>query len=71
MDALMYEKKIEMFGVAAGTAFFDARGWGTLVEGTPIHFPIPARELETLNLPAYTFGGIGGPDAAPGCAIAC
>jgi hypothetical protein len=60
-----------MFGVAAGTAFFDARGWGTLVEGTPIHFPIPARELETLNLPAYTFGGIGGPDAAPGCAIAC
>lgn len=64
MDALIYEKRIETFGVAGGLAFFDARGWGYLVEGTPIHLPIPARELETLNMPAYTFGGVGNPGAA-------
>ena len=30
-----------------------------LVEGTPLHFPIPGIELERLGLPNYTFGGVG------------
>lgn len=64
MDALMYEKRIEGIAVAAGVAFFDARGWGILEPGTPYHLPVPAVELETLQLPNYTFGGIGGPGAA-------
>ena len=64
MDALMYEKRIETFGQAGGLPFFDARGWGILVTGTPLHFPIPARELETLGMPTYSFGGVGGPGAA-------
>jgi len=64
MDALMYEKRIEGIAVAAGQAYFDARGWGTLVSGTPYHLPIPAVELETLRLPNYTFGGVGGQGAA-------
>ena len=59
MDALMYEKRIEAFAVASGGAFFDARGWGILVPGTQLHFPVPARELETLGLLNYTFGGSG------------
>jgi hypothetical protein len=59
MDALMYEKRIEAFGVASGGAFFDARGWGILVPGTQLHFPVPARELETLGVLNYTFGGAG------------
>jgi hypothetical protein len=64
MDALIYEKRIETFSTGGGLSYIDARGWGYLVEGTPIHYPIPARELETLNMPAYTFGGVGGPGAA-------
>lgn len=59
MDALMYEKRLEGIAVAAGQAYFDARGWGMLIPGTPYHLPIPAVELETLQLPNYTFGGIG------------
>ncbi|MEX2283621.1 MAG: RagB/SusD family nutrient uptake outer membrane protein [Gemmatimonadota bacterium] len=59
MAALMYEKRIEAFAVASGGAFFDARGWGILVPGTQLHFPVPARELETLGLLNYSFGGSG------------
>jgi hypothetical protein len=64
MDALIYEKRLEAFGLAAGLAYFDARGWGYLLPGTLLHFPVPARELETLGLVAYTFGGVGGSAAA-------
>ena len=56
-DALRYEKRIEMAGVDATVAYFDARGWQTLLEGTFVHLPIPGRELGTLQLPLYTFGG--------------
>ncbi|MCC7001473.1 MAG: hypothetical protein IT357_04885 [Gemmatimonadaceae bacterium] len=65
-DALRYEKNIEGMGVSGVTAFFDARGWGTLPEGTMVHFPIPGAELATLQQPNYTFGGAGvGSSAAP------
>ncbi len=65
---LKYEKRIEAFLVGVGTGFFDARGWGMLVRNTPIHFPIPGSEIETIggqyNISNYTFGG-GGPGSAP------
>lgn len=56
-DALRYEKRIEGAGVDATTAYFDARGWQTLVEGSFVQLPIPGSELGTLQLPNYTFGG--------------
>lgn len=61
---MKYEKGIECWLAGMGNAYFDRRGWGSLVPGTPVHFPIPARELEILGLPLYTFGG-GGPGSAP------
>lgn len=64
-DALRYEKRIEGYGVNGATAFFDARGWQTLVENTFLHLPVPGRELGTLRLPLYTFGGPGGDASAP------
>jgi hypothetical protein len=64
MDALMYEKRIETYAIAAGLAYSDARGWGILVPGTAYHYPVPARELETLGMESYTFGGVGGSGAA-------
>jgi len=63
-DALMYEKRIELFPTEALIAFVDQRGWGRLITGTPIHFPVHGRELETLKLPYYTIGGTG-PGSAP------
>lgn len=62
---LKYEKGIECVQTGFGIDYFDNRGWGDLVAGTPEHAPIPAEELEVLQLPLYTFGG-GGDGSAPG-----
>jgi len=62
---LKHERRIETFQTGAGLAYFDDRGLGDLVTGTPIHFPVPGRELETLGLQNYTFGGVGGNGGAP------
>jgi len=64
-DALRYEKGIEMVGVDALVSFFDARGWQTLPEASFVQLPVPGRELETLQLVLYTFGGPGGQSSAP------
>lgn len=61
---LKYEKRVECDRTGVGLAWFDDRGWGDLTQNTAIHFPIPARELEVLQLDTYTFGG-GGPGSAP------
>ena len=63
MDALMYEKRIETYGM--GIAYFDLRGWGCLIEGTPIHLPPPGRQLDLMGMGNYTFGGVGMPGGAP------
>lgn len=64
--ALYYERTIETAGTDALLSFLDKRGWGQLVEGTMLQLPIPARELENVGLPVYTFGGVGGESSAPG-----
>lgn len=56
-DALRYEKRIEMAGVDPSVAYFDARGWQTLMENTYVQFPVPGRELEVIERPLYTYGG--------------
>jgi hypothetical protein len=65
-DALRYEKRIETLGLSAGLQYYDARGWGTLVENTMIHFPMPVVDIElVLGIDQiYTFGG-GGEGSAP------
>lgn len=61
-DAIQYEKRIEMFpGMEADMWWYDARGWGKMIPGTPYHLPISGRELIQLKIPYYTFGGIGSP----------
>lgn len=61
---LKYEFNMEVQMTGAGAVFFHDRGWGDLVEGTPLHFPVAGQELETLGLQIYTFGGVGGPCSA-------
>ena len=63
-EALMYERMIEAAGSDPVRAWLDSRGWGRLPEGTILHLPIPGRELQSLQLPLYTFGGVGGQGAA-------
>lgn len=56
-DAIQYEKRMELFPYDGYTNYFDARGWGRLLPGTPLHIPVVGRELITRGLPWYTFGG--------------
>ena len=62
---LKHERRIETFQTWAGLAYYDDRGLGDLVTGTPIHFPVPGAELETLGIQIYTFGGVGQEGGAP------
>ncbi|MCP4725350.1 MAG: hypothetical protein GY863_09955, partial [bacterium] len=72
--ALCYEKRMET--LITGIAYFDYRGWAGLTadgtnvlyvpSGRPIHFPVPAKELEILLQDTYTFGGAGNPATTPG-----
>lgn len=61
-EMLKYEKRMETSATYPGLAYFDARGWrvsphraadeiygqSDLPIGTPVHFPIPALDLELL-----------------------
>jgi hypothetical protein len=60
-DALVYEKRLETY--ATGIAFFDARGWGCLLEGTPMHLPPPGSQLDIMGKVIYSYGGTTGPTA--------
>jgi len=62
---LQHEFRMETFATAGALAYTTDRGWGDLVQGTPIHYPVPGAELETLALDNYTFGGVGGDGGAP------
>jgi hypothetical protein len=57
-DAIQYEKRMELFPYDGYTHYLDARGWGRLLPGTPLHIPVVGRELITRGFPWYTFGGL-------------
>ena len=59
-SVLKYEKRVELLGTASGLEFFTNRGWGLLSERTLLHFPVPAKDLETLGLSLYSHGGTRG-----------
>ncbi len=56
LAAISYERDVELLNTN-GLALFDARRLEQLQAGTFRQLPIPAKELETLALPIYTFGG--------------
>ena len=64
LETLKWEKRRDMFSTVYGGWYFDSRGWGDLPEGTYLHYPVPAKELQVRQLPLYTFGG-GGEGSAP------
>jgi hypothetical protein len=57
--AIHAERHIELYVTGAGLQFYEMRKRDFLQAGTPLHWPVPAKTLETLaeTLPFYTFGG--------------
>ena len=62
LEAIFYERDIELIQTGFGTAFFDMRRRDYLQKGTLLHFPVPGRELMLLSLPIYSFGGVANAD---------
>ncbi len=61
LEYIDYEREVELLN-SSGFHHFRRRHVDGLQTGTLRHLPIPAKELETLQLPIYTFGGVGQPD---------
>ena len=58
MEAIEYERDIQLYRVGLGLQYFDLRRRGELQTGTPVHMPVPATELETPpQAELYSFGG--------------
>lgn len=66
--AIHHERNVEMMVTGMGLQFYEMRKRNFLQKGTPLHFPLPAKTLETFGekLPFYTFGGPGGADGING-----
>ena len=57
LDAMLYEKRIELQAVESILHWADWRAFGKLAKGSLVQFPVHGRELQTLGLPIYSFGG--------------
>lgn len=60
IDAIHYERMVELISTGMGLSFFDMRGKNLLQEGTLLHFPIPGAALDAAGEESYTFGGTEG-----------
>ena len=58
--AIHHERNVEMFTTGTGIQFFAMRKLNLLQKGTPLHYPLPAKILQTLGTPTpfYTFGKV-------------
>lgn len=57
LNAIFYERFIELFHNGYFISFCDTRRRDELQYGTPLHWPVPGAELMALGLDVYTFGG--------------
>ena len=64
MEALKYEYREETYFTGYGQWMQAERGWGDLVEGTPLQFPVPYQEMQVRQKTFYNLGGVGSPSAA-------
>jgi hypothetical protein len=46
LEAMKYEKRMETQLTGYMQWFLDSRGWGDLVQGTALHWPVPFQEME-------------------------
>jgi hypothetical protein len=55
-DRRRIDQSVTYNGLNIGN-IWAAKGGSNLQKGTPRHLPLPAKELETLGMPVYTYGG--------------
>ncbi|MEN8121712.1 MAG: RagB/SusD family nutrient uptake outer membrane protein [Bacteroidota bacterium] len=58
LDAIFYERDIELIMSGFAISFFDMRRRDMLQIGTPLHLPIPGSQLMVMSQDIYTFGGV-------------
>jgi hypothetical protein len=64
LEAMKWEKRMEIaFSTYMGW-YQDSRGWGDLPEGTAIQWPVPNEEMDSRIEPFYNMGGLGKPGSA-------
>jgi hypothetical protein len=62
MEAMKYEKRIETQYTSYGSWWISGRGWGDLIVGTALEFPVPYQEMQVRLEPFYLLGqGFGRP----------
>ena len=54
LEAMKWEKRTETDMIGYGQWFIDSRGWGDLVQGTALEWPVPYQELFARIKPSYT-----------------
>jgi hypothetical protein len=52
-EAMKWEKRMETAFTGYGQWYIDSRGWGDLVIGTPLEWPVPYQELFARGRPSY------------------
>ncbi|PQJ34278.1 hypothetical protein BSZ35_06395 [Salinibacter sp. 10B] len=57
LNAIFYERDLELYRMVHGQSYFDLRRRSAMQAGTPLHLPVPASELQTVQASVYTFGG--------------
>lgn len=64
IQAIHHERHVELMNTGLGLPFFEMRKLNLLQKGTPLHWPLPAKTLETFRetAPFYTFGGVANAD---------
>jgi hypothetical protein len=62
--ALWYERMVENAGLDAVRGYLDSRAFGLMLQDSYIELPLPANELDQMELALYTFGGAGGQSSA-------
>jgi hypothetical protein len=64
LEAMKWEKRMELAYISYGAWYFDSRGWGDLAEGTPLNFPVPWQERDVRLSTPTNVGGVGQPGGA-------
>ncbi len=64
LEAMKWEKRMETAYTAYATWYQDSRGWGDLVAGTALMWPVPNEEMNSRGKHYYSIGGLGQPNAA-------
>ena len=58
--AIHYERCVEFAYTGMSLSFFEMRKEDLLQKGTPLHFPVPGKALESIPEENYTYGGTTG-----------